>query len=153
MRSFPIDAIPEPYYEFQVDKLAAPVKGTKAPRYPGDLLASGISGCVLVQFVVDSAGLPEPETFKVLKTSHVSFAQVVLESIPQVRFTPAKVGANNVRQLVQQPYTFSIENARTVVSGHAIVMVEPGSPGRPRQLASFEQQVPPPPPSAPPSCN
>ena len=149
MRSFPIDAAPQPYFEFQVDKPASPAKGTVAPRYPEDLRADGVSGCVLTQFVVDASGQPEIESFKVLAMSHLGFAQAVLKALPEMRFTPAKIGAQTVRQLVQQPFTFTIEEARTVVYGHAVEEITSQSGRLPR--AQSMSPMPPRPPA--PKCN
>ena len=152
MRSFPIDAVPQPYFDFQVDKLAAPVKGSVAPRYPAGLREAGVSGCVLVEFVVDTEGKPERDTFRLIKVSHIGFALAVLKALPDWRFTPARVGATDVRQLVHQPVTFSVETERVVMYGSAIVMVDPGSAGRPTQIAPIQQSLPRPPKPVPPSC-
>lgn len=40
--------------------------------------------------------------------SHLGFAHAVAKALPEMRFTPAKIGTRNVRQLVQQPFEFSI---------------------------------------------
>jgi TonB family protein len=150
MRSFPIDAVPQPYLEFQVDKPVTPIKGSPFPKYPSELREDHTSGCVLAEFVVDASGKPEVETFKVLKMSHLGFAQAVLKALPEMRYTPAKIGTQNVRQLVQVPFDFSIQSTtkRVVVYTVERVDAQTGSPVRPP-----ETSAPPPPPRQPqPTC-
>jgi protein TonB len=36
------------------------------------------------------------------------FVQSVKNALPQMKFIPAEVGGRKVKQLVQQPFTFSI---------------------------------------------
>ena len=67
-----------------------------------------VEGEVLAQFVVDTTGRAEPNSLKVLKSSHDLFVQSVKNALPQMRFIPAEVGGRKVKQLVQQPFTFSI---------------------------------------------
>ena len=95
------------YFEFQVDKPVAQVPGTIGATYPDALRSAKVEGEVLAQFVVDTSGRYEDGTFKVLKSSHELFTQAMRDALPQMRFTPAEVGGVKVRQLVQQPFTFS----------------------------------------------
>ena len=97
-----------PYFEFQVEKPVAPAPGGVAPRYPDLLRLAGVEGEVLVQFIVGPDGKADVGSFKVLKASHELFADAVRAALPQMRFEPALVGGRAVRQLVQQPFTFSI---------------------------------------------
>jgi TonB family protein len=95
-------------FEFQVEKPALPLPGSAHPAYPADLRDARTEGTVLAQFVVDESGRTLPETFKVLRSSHVEFSEAVRVAIPTMRFTPAEMGGRAVRQLVQQPFTFSL---------------------------------------------
>lgn len=95
------------YLEYQVEKQVAQVPGTTGAKYPDVLRSAKVEGMVLAQFVVDTAGRYEEGTFKVLKSSHELFTQAMRDALPQMRFTPAEVGGVKVRQLVQQPITFS----------------------------------------------
>jgi protein TonB len=63
---------------------------------------------VLAQFVVDTTGRAETNTFKVLKSDHDQFTQAVRNALPGMRFYPAEVGGRKVKQLVQQPFVFNI---------------------------------------------
>ena len=57
---------------------------------------------------VDTSGMYEHETFKVLKSTHELFTQAVRDALPLMRLTPAEVGGGKVRQLVQQPFIFAL---------------------------------------------
>lgn len=96
------------YYEFQVEKQAARLPGTGDPIYPEMLKAAGFQGKVLVTFVIDTTGRADPATFKVLSSSHDLFTKAVREQLPRMKFLPAEVGGRKVKQLVQQPFEFSI---------------------------------------------
>ena len=99
----------QPYFEFQVEKPVVPAPGSTSPRYPDILRQAGVEGEVLAQFVVDTTGKAEPGSLKVLKSSHDLFVQAVRNALPGMRFIPAEVGGRKVKQLVQQPFTFSIQ--------------------------------------------
>ena len=97
-----------PYFEFQVEQPVRLASGGIAPRYPDVLREARVEGEVLAQFIVGPDGRPDVDSFKVLKSSHQLFASAVRSALPQMRFEPALVGGKAVRQLVQQPFTFSL---------------------------------------------
>jgi protein TonB len=97
----------QPYFEFQVEKQVSQVPGV-APRYPEMLKSANVEGEVLAQFVVDTTGHAEMGTFKVLKSSHELFTQAVKNALVNMRFYPAEIGGRKVKQMVQQPFTFSL---------------------------------------------
>jgi TonB family protein len=96
------------YFEFQVEDPVRPVDGARGPRYPAEARAAGREGEVLAQFVVDTTGLVEMATFKVLKSTGPEFVAAVREGLMGMRFEPARVGGRPVRQLVQQPFQFAL---------------------------------------------
>lgn len=98
----------QPYFEFQVEKPVVQAPGSPTPRYPDILRQAGVEGEVLAQFVVDTTGRAESGSYKVLKSSHDLFAQAVRSALPGMRFIPAEVGGRKVKQLVQQPFAFTI---------------------------------------------
>ena len=98
----------QPYFEFQVEKQVQQIPGTGNLRYPDMLRSANVEGEVLAQFVVDAEGRYEAGSFKVLKSSHELFTQAVKNALPNMRFYPAEVGGKKVKQLVQQPFTFSL---------------------------------------------
>jgi TonB family protein len=97
------------YFEFQTDEQAHEAPGSPVPAYPPMLRSAGVEGEVLAQFVVDTAGRTEPGTFKVLKSTHELFTQAVRDVLPNLRFTPAVVNGQKVRQLVQMPFPFQLK--------------------------------------------
>jgi protein TonB len=98
----------QPYFEFQVEKQVSTAPGSPQPRYPEMLKSANIEGEVLAQFVVDTTGRAEMNTFKVLKSSHDGFTQAVKNVLPNMKFYPAEIGGRKVKQMVQQPFTFAL---------------------------------------------
>jgi len=96
------------YFEFQVEKQVAPAPGNGGPRYPDMLRSANVEGEVLVQFVVDTTGRVEMSQFKVLKSSHDLFTNSVKAFLGGARFYPAEIGGRKVKQLVQQPFNFTL---------------------------------------------
>ena len=101
----------QPWFEFQVTKLARQIPGSGIIRYPDKLRLANVEGEVLAQFIVDRDGNVEPGTFKVLKSNDDLFTQAVRNSLPNMRFSPAEVRGVRVKQLVQQPFTFSLSSS------------------------------------------
>ena len=98
----------QPYFEFQVEKPVVPAPGNTGPRYPEMLKSANVEGTVLAQFVVDTTGRVEPNSFKVLKSDHDLFSQSVRSALANMKFLPAEVGGRKVKQLVQQPFQFQL---------------------------------------------
>jgi protein TonB len=98
----------EAYGEREVEKPVMQAPNSAAPAYPDILRQAGVEGEALVSFVVDTTGRVEIGSFKVIRSSHDLFAAAVRSALPRMRFIPAEVGSNKVRQLVQQPYSFAI---------------------------------------------
>jgi protein TonB len=101
----------QPYFEFQVEKQVSQVPCGSCLRYPDMLRSANVEGEVLAQFVVDTTGRYESGSFKVLKSSHELFTAAVKSALPQMKFYPAEVGGRKVKQLVQQPFTFSLSKS------------------------------------------
>lgn len=98
----------QPYFEFQVEKQVTTAPGSPQPRYPEQMKKANVEGEVLAQFVVDTTGHAEVNTFKVLKSSHELFTQAVRTVLPSMRFIPAEIGGTKVKQMIQQPFTFAL---------------------------------------------
>ncbi len=98
----------QPWFEFQVNKPAQQIPGTGRLRYPDELRAANIEGEVLAQFVVTADGDVEPGTFKELRSSNPLFTAAVRANLASMKFSPAEVKGQRVKQLVQQPFTFSL---------------------------------------------
>ncbi len=96
------------YAEFVVDSQAHFAPGSGVPSYPQILKLAGVTGRTIVQFVVDTTGLPIVNTLKVVRSAHNLFTFAVQKSLPDQRFVAARVGGRNVKQLVQVVYRFDI---------------------------------------------
>lgn len=96
------------YFAYQVEKPAAMASGTITPSYPETLRSAGIEGEVDAEFTVDTTGRAEPGTLRITKSTNDLFSAAVRSALPRMRFYPAEVGGRKVKQLVQQPFTFTI---------------------------------------------
>ena len=93
-----------------VTEVIARIRGdVPRPRYPESLRLSGITGRVVVQFTVDTAGAVEPGTVRVLESVHDQFSRAVIEVLPRFRFVPAEVNGRRVRMLAQMPFEFTLD--------------------------------------------
>ena len=101
---------PSAYFEFQVERAAIPLNpdALRGPEYPTELREARIEGEIVVQYIVDETGRPDLDSFRVLRTSDTRFGPAVRAFIATVRFQPAALHGKPVRQLVQQPFTFSL---------------------------------------------
>lgn len=93
----------------QVDTAAVRVEDSAAPPYPPSMLERRLEGTVAVQYVVDTTGRADVSSFVVLSTTHPDFAKSVKQTLPLMRFNPAIMNSQKVRQLVQQQFTFKID--------------------------------------------
>ncbi|HUQ83171.1 MAG TPA: energy transducer TonB [Gemmatimonadaceae bacterium] len=91
-----------------VDSMVTRFSESVAPSYPAKLLEMKIEGGAYVQFVVDTTGLADTLSFRVISSTHPEFAQSVREALPNMRFHPAILRSRKVRQLVEQPFMFKI---------------------------------------------
>src|SRR3954471_19421592 len=96
------------YFEFQVEKPAEMLQDSPKPKYPSVLESSGIAGEVQAQFVVNSSGKADMDSFKVLKSTNELFTQAVKNVLPRMKFSPAMIGGKPVNQLVQQAFQFAV---------------------------------------------
>ena len=97
------------YFEFQVEKRAVPLPGSAPPRYPDELRKARIEGEVVAEFVVDTSGRVDPTTFKVLRSSHSLFTETVRTGLANMKFSPAEVGGRKVKELIEMPFNFSLQ--------------------------------------------
>ncbi|MBI2406955.1 MAG: energy transducer TonB [Gemmatimonadetes bacterium] len=91
-----------------VDTAAVRDPTSAVPAYPQLLEKQGIEGMAVVRFVVDSTGLADLATFRVVETNHSLFAAAVREALPRMKFHPATVGPRKVRQMVELPFRFNV---------------------------------------------
>jgi TonB family protein len=96
------------YTSYEVDNVVQVSLGSAVPEYPPDLLARGVEGTVTVRFVVDTSGAADVGSIDVVNSSDPQFAASVRAALPRMRFSPAKLNGQRVRQLVEQPFRFNV---------------------------------------------
>ena len=97
------------YTAEQVDTpVAADTAYPIAPVFPDSMLRAGVPGRTVVEFVVDTAGRPDMETFGAIVSTDPIFTEAARRAIGAARFVPAVLAGTRVRQLVQLPITFAI---------------------------------------------
>ena len=96
------------FHESQVDKPVGLKSGLRT-RYPKELQAQRIEGRLVAEFVVDTAGRAEPNTFRAVGAARNVFVALAQEAILAAEFTPAEFGRRKVRQLARLPMSWSVE--------------------------------------------
>jgi hypothetical protein len=94
--------------EMDVDSTVRRYEESAAPDYPPAMLARNLEGNVVATYIVDTTGLADTASFKVLLATHPDFATAVFQALPKMRFRPAILRGGKVRQLVQQSFGFRI---------------------------------------------
>jgi periplasmic protein TonB len=92
-----------------VDSAAVRDPSSAAPAYPPLMREKGIEGYATLRFVIDSTGLIDMATVTLVDASHAEFVQAVRDAMPKMRFRPAMMGLQAVRQLAEQPFKFEIK--------------------------------------------
>ena len=107
----PVISADSVYSILEVEETALRMDGSAAPVYPPEMLRDGVSGRVLAQYVVDTTGRADVASLEVLKASDPAFVRSVREALAGMRFTPATLRGQRVRQLVQQNFEFKLTPA------------------------------------------
>ena len=98
----------QPFTAEQVDKPVVLRPGSPSPEYPDALRQAGVTGLVVVQFVVDSTGRVQDGSIRIMQSAHEQFSGRVRATLPRMRFLPAEYQGRKVPQLVQLPFRFDI---------------------------------------------
>jgi protein TonB len=111
----PVDQVPEDlreglYTVETADVRFSPAEVVVQPKfvYPVLLRDAGITGRVVVQFVIDTLGDVEPTSVRVLERSHDAFADAARTGVLDAKFSPAHLGPRPVRQLSKWPVKFNL---------------------------------------------
>lgn len=102
------------YSVLDVDTAVVRSASSAAPAYPLNLLQQHIQGYVNARYVVDTTGFADTTTFIVVEATNPGFITAVRAALPYMRFQPAKIGPDKVRQLVEQQFTFRIMDPDSV---------------------------------------
>lgn len=93
--------------ERDVDRAPNVIGTAPTPRYPESLRAAGITGRVVVQFVVDTTGRAEPG-LEVLGPARAEFVEAVRAVLTRYRFSAGEAAGHKVRTRVQVPFDFTL---------------------------------------------
>lgn len=100
---------------YTADQVDVPARGDSLsrpqPLYPEQLLFTGVPGQVVAEFVVDTLGHVELDTFGVISSTDPKFTQAVQRALPEWAYAPAMLNGKRVRQVVQQPFDFVVDSA------------------------------------------
>jgi TonB family protein len=78
------------------------------PRYPAALAQAGITGRVVLQYVVDTVGRAVPGSLCTLTSTHAAFQAAAHASVLAGRYRPARLRGKVVPQLVRQTLSFRL---------------------------------------------
>ncbi len=106
--STPVPRPADGFFDFQVTQQVRQAPGNTPPDYPAMLQAANVEGEVTAQFVVNTDGTPDPATFRAVKSTNFLFTDAVKQSLPAMKFIPAMVGTQPVKQLTQMPFVFTL---------------------------------------------
>ena len=104
----PSDTIPPVWNTIEVDELPGLREGLRL-RYPEGLRRAGVSGSVLLQYVVQSNGRMDAGSVRVRSSTHPGFVVAAMEALRRARFSPARRKGQPVAVLVQQTIRFRSE--------------------------------------------
>ncbi len=77
-------------------------------RYPRVAQEVGVGDTLVADFVVDSTGHVEPQTFHYVRGTYREFAEEAKRSILAAVYEPGTVGGCPVSMMVEQPVHFQI---------------------------------------------
>lgn len=78
------------------------------PAYPPLLRAAGVQGQVIVAAVVDTSGLVEAGSVRIVLSDNPGFDAAAMATVRAARFRPARMYGRAVRVLVQVPVVFRL---------------------------------------------
>jgi protein TonB len=79
-----------------------------SPTYPFEMRRAGISGEVLVEFIVDTRG--DVVAVQVIRSSQREFEQPAIQAVQKWKFRPGRKGGRAVNTRAQQPITFNLND-------------------------------------------
>lgn len=77
--------------------------------YPPHLQETGVSGTVTLRFIVLASGAVDPESVRVVYSTHPDFTAAATMAIRILQFRPAQVNGQPVRVWVEQPLMFVVD--------------------------------------------
>jgi len=81
-------------------------------QYPAALREAGISGFVVIEFVINTTGRVDPSSIRIVRSSNAAFEGPARDAIRKSLFRPGRVRGMAVRVLVQQQIDFDFVAGR-----------------------------------------
>lgn len=98
------------FHSDEVDTVATPVDDALvAPVYPDSMLAYGVAGKVVAEFVVEVTGQVNPRSITMVSASAPEFYEAVREALIASKFVPAMKDGKPVRQVMLLPFEFGTQ--------------------------------------------
>jgi TonB family protein len=106
-----VDALTNQHAVYTADEVDTPAHlshGNLEVVYPPDLVATRTNGTVVVEFVVSESGEIERGSVGIVTATNALFAEAAVKSLADAHYVPAIKAGAAVRQLVLQPFSFSL---------------------------------------------
>lgn len=97
------------YSENEVERTVEVIRAPE-PRYPDALKSANMQGVVVMHFIVSADGRVEPGSISVVSSPQKQFSDAVRTALLSARYRPAQAGGHAVRQLVEQSFSFRLQN-------------------------------------------
>jgi hypothetical protein len=91
---------------------AAQGRHSPHPMYPVALYRARIEGAANFAFVIDTTGRADPRTIELLASTDYRFALACRDALPLMKFYPARVDGHKVREIVQLPFNFLMQQSK-----------------------------------------
>jgi TonB family protein len=98
--------------DVHVDDLPIPLVTNPRPRYPLALARAQTGGAVVVEFTIDSTGVVDLGSLRVVQSTHAAFTDAVRSVLPRLRYFPAQLARQPVGVTVRQPFLFKTHAMR-----------------------------------------
>lgn len=93
---------------FEVERQVRPLRSNPRVAFPVELAAQGVHGQVTMEFVVDQTGRVVATSFHVVHSDDPRLTDAVRASLLEMRYEPAEVNGQKVKQRVRQSFNFTI---------------------------------------------
>jgi TonB family protein len=110
-RMVDVDALTDQHMVYTADEVDTPAHLSSPGLevvYPPDLVASKTNGSVVAEFVVSASGEIEKGSVGIVTATNALFADAAVKALADAHYVPAIKAGAPVRQLVQQPFSFSL---------------------------------------------
>ena len=104
------EQVDDAFSVLDVDSAAVRDPSSAAPAYPPAMMSLAIEGAATIRFVIDTSGRVDLASVKTLMATNPAFEHAVLDALPNMRFHPARIGRQLVRQLASEEFKFQLKH-------------------------------------------